>query len=76
MEAQRDAANRLEEISPIIGEIIGQLRMGVGEGLAHALVYKLRKEIGYVVRDLDQGQPVHQYMPEATELWEAYNMGA
>jgi hypothetical protein len=46
-EQQTKASNEFEEFEPVLKEIIRQLRMGVPDSLAYALVYRLRREVGY-----------------------------
>ncbi len=70
-ERQRKASDLIEELEPAIKEISRQLRMGVSDRLAYALVYRLRREIGYVVRDLGQGVPTAQYDQQAEDIIES-----
>lgn len=54
------AADRLEELVPHVKEIIQNLRTADPDehwSVAYAEVYELRREIGYVLRDLGWGVP-------------------
>lgn len=68
---QKKASDLLEELEPAIKEISRQLRMGVSDHLAYALVYRLRREIGYVVRDLGLGVPTAEYDQQAEDIIES-----
>lgn len=68
MGRQRDAAEDLEELVPVLKEIVTQLRRGVPGGLAYALVYRFRREVGYVVSTLGYSNPVSPYDAEAAAI--------
>lgn len=68
VENQAKAASALEELEPALKEIIQQLRMGVSDRLAYALVYRLRREVGYVVRTLGEGVPPAEYDQQAEKI--------
>lgn len=71
VEKQWEASGKLEDLEPALKEIINQLRMGVSPELAYALVYRLRREIGYVVRELGVGTPNSDHDKQAEEIIEA-----
>lgn len=68
IERQRKAANELEDLRAPLAEIIRQLRQGVSDPLAYALVYQLRWRMGAVVRNVGVGVPGTRYRVEANEL--------
>lgn len=70
-ERQLKAANKLEELSMVTKEFIVQLRMGQSNELAYAMVYYLRRELGYVVRDMGEGVPSADHTRIAEEVAEA-----
>jgi len=51
-ERQQKAANDLAELEASLKEIVVLLRQGQADEKAHALLYVLRRRIGYIVRDL------------------------
>lgn len=67
-EKHLQAAGRLEGLAVATKEISNQLMQGVSPGLAYALVYRLRREIGYVVASLGGGVPTAQYDNIAKEI--------
>lgn len=78
MGRQRDAANTLEGLEPVLKEIISQLRRGVSDDLAYALTYRFRREVGYVVSKLGYGVPGAPYDGDAagiidSQRQESYN---
>lgn len=77
---QADAAHRLEELNIASSEIVRLLRAGQGNRFAYALVYELRKQLGYVVRELGEGVPNKEMQDRATEaidaqIWEGTPRG-
>jgi hypothetical protein len=70
-EKQAKASHTLEELEPVLKEIVRQLRMGVSDDLAYALVYRLRREVGYVVRELGAGAPLASNDQRAEEIIES-----
>lgn len=51
-ERQANAANRLEELSIAMKEAVRLLRKGQPDAKAYALVYILRRQLGYVVNSM------------------------
>lgn len=49
---QAQASHKLEEWSIAIPEIVRQLRQGISNPLAYALVYRLRWELTHILQEL------------------------
>lgn len=69
-ERQQKASEELDELESVVREIAGLLRTGVPDRLAYALAYRLRREVGYVVRDLGAGIPAAPFDQQAAEIIE------
>lgn len=68
---QADAARRLEELNIASAEIVRLLRAGQSDRFAYALVYVLRKQLGYIVRTLGEEVPVAEMQNKAIEVIDA-----
>lgn len=62
------AANRLETLLPVMQEFVRIMRSGEVDDTAYAMAYWLRREIGYVTRDLGVGVPVNCHL-RTVEKW-------
>lgn len=72
IDRQRKASDRLEELTIVSREFVNKLREGQSDMLAYAMLYYLRRELGYVVRDMGMaGQPTTEALAKAQDIAEA-----
>ena len=62
------AAAELEELIPQIREAVRQLRSKEPRPYAYALVYELRRRLGYTVRPMGAGEPAAHHMAVARNI--------
>lgn len=74
MSKQTEAADELEALTGAMKEIVILLRQGSGQSpdKAYALVYELRKRIGYVVANLGVGAPLSASSKYAADIIDSY----
>lgn len=70
-ERQAAAAKELEEISIIFKEFVLQLRSGVGDDLAYAMVYYARHRLGQTVAKMGVGVPQSTLRQKVVEIAES-----
>lgn len=69
---QTQASHRLEELSVIAKEFVNLLRSPeTAKEDAYAMLYYLRREVGYVVRTVGFDQPTPQALQKAERLAKA-----